>query len=85
MPHPKGNEKPLKPQRPLRPPPLAVLPKTTAYVQSTRARDLMKRHRTDFARNQIKIPSPGDYPGEEYLHAFEETLRSLARWLEESA
>jgi hypothetical protein len=26
-----------------------------------------------------------DYPGEEYLPAFEETLRRLARWLEESA
>jgi hypothetical protein len=31
------------------------------------------------------IPSPEDYPGEKYLQAFEETLRRLARWLEESA
>jgi hypothetical protein len=62
-----------------------ALPKTTAYVLSSRARDLVERHRIAFARNQIKIPSPEDYPGETYLQAFEETLRRLAQWLEESA
>lgn len=62
-----------------------ALSKTSAYVLSSRARDLVERHRIAFARNQIKIPSPGDYPGEEYVRAFEETLRRLARWLEESA
>lgn len=62
-----------------------ALPRATAYVLSSRARDLVERHGIAFARNQIKIPSPGDYPGEKYLQAFEETLRRLARWLEESA
>jgi len=63
----------------------AALPKTSAYVLSSRARDLVERHRSAFARNQIMIPSPEDYPGEKYLQAFEETLRRLARWLEDSA
>ncbi len=62
-----------------------ALPKTSGYVLSSRARDLVERHRIAFARNQIEIPSPGDYPGEMYLQAFEETLRRLARWLAESA
>lgn len=62
-----------------------ALPKTTAYMLSSRARDLVERHRIAFARNQIKIPSPEDYPGEKYLQAFEETLRRLALWLAESA
>lgn len=63
----------------------SALPKANAYVLSTHARDLVERHQIAFARNQIKIPHPEDYPGETYLQAFEETLRTLARWLEESA
>jgi len=62
----------------------AALPKTSAYVLSSRARDLVERHRSAFVRNQIKIPTPEDYPGEKYLQAFEETLRRLTRWLKES-
>ena len=62
-----------------------ALPKTTAYVLSSHARDLVERHRNAFPQNQIKVPRPEDYPGEQYLHAFEETLRRLAGWLEESA
>lgn len=62
-----------------------ALSKSSAYVLSSRARDLVERHGIAFARNQIRIPSPGDYPGEEYLRVFEETLRRLARWLEENA
>jgi hypothetical protein len=45
----------------------------------------VERHRIAFARNQVKVPHPEDYPGEEYLHAVEETLRRLAQGLEESA
>jgi hypothetical protein len=62
-----------------------ALSKTSAYVLSTRARDLVDRHRIAFARNQIKISHPEDYPDEKYLQAFEETLRRLAQWLEECA
>jgi len=49
------------------------------------ARDLVERHRIAFARNQIKVPRPEDYPDEKYLQAFEGMLRRLAGWLAESA
>jgi len=62
-----------------------ALPKATTYVLSSRARDLVEQHRVAFVRNQIEIPRPEDYPGETYLQAFEETLKRLALWLEESA
>jgi hypothetical protein len=62
-----------------------ALLKATPYVMSSRARDLVERYRVAFARNQIEIPRPEDYPGETYLQAFEETLKRLALWLEESA
>jgi hypothetical protein len=56
--------------------------KTSPYVFSSRARDLFERHQSAFVRNQIAVPDPRDFPGEEYLEAFEETLRSLGVWLQ---
>lgn len=58
--------------------------KATPYLLSSQARDLVGRHRVVFARNQIKIPSSEDFPGERYLDAFEETLGRLALWVEKS-
>ena len=62
-----------------------ALPKISTYAASLRARDLVERHRSAFARNQIKIPPPEDCPGERYLEASAESLRRLTGWLEESA
>lgn len=59
--------------------------KATPYLLSSKARDLMERHRAAFTRNRISIPNPDDYPGEAYLQAFEETLERLASWMEENA
>jgi hypothetical protein len=59
--------------------------KASPYVLSSRARDLMERHRIAFTRNQISIPYPDDYAGEAYIEAFEKTLSTLASWIEENA
>jgi hypothetical protein len=56
----------------------------TPYLLSSRARDLFERHQAALRRNRIGIPHPEDYPGEEYLQAFERTLRVLAQWMEEN-
>lgn len=54
------------------------------YLRSSQVRDLMERHRFAFTRNQLIIPNPDDYPGEQYLGAFEETLDKVALWLEQN-
>jgi len=54
------------------------------YLWSSQARDLMERHRLAFTRNQLVIPNPEDYPGEQYLEPFEETLDKVALWLEQN-
>ena len=59
--------------------------KASPYVLSSRARDLMERHRIAFTRNQISIPYPDDYAGEAYIEVFKKTLSTLASWMEENA
>ena len=56
----------------------------TPYLLSSRARDLFERHQSAFRRNRIAVRDPQDYPGEKYLEAFEETLRTLGEWMQEN-
>ncbi len=64
---------------------LTTIAVPVAVVRLDSRRSALVPLKIAFARNQIKIPHPEDYPGEKYLEAFVETLRTLARWLEESA
>lgn len=39
----------------------------SAYVLSSRARDILEEHQVAFSRNQIIVPDPNDYQGASYL------------------
>jgi hypothetical protein len=51
------------------------------YLLSTKLRDLVEDHRDAFNLNQLDLPDPTRYTGEEYLSAFTETIVNLAAWI----
>lgn len=55
------------------------------YLESSELRRLVLKHRTALTKNRIPIPEPSDYPGEEYLQGFGETLEGIANWLRQNA
>jgi hypothetical protein len=55
------------------------------YLLSTKLRDLVEDHRDVFIWNQIDLPDPRKYVGEEYLPAFAETIKNLAAWIKNEA
>lgn len=60
----------------------AELPgRPTPYLLSSRARDLVERHRPAFERSQIPVPDPEEHPGSAYLAPFESSVRALLEWM----
>jgi len=57
---------------------------SSPYLRSSDARRLVLSHRSAFARNRITVPEPSDYPGEEFLVAFDRILSAISSWLVES-
>jgi hypothetical protein len=55
------------------------------YMESSNSRRLVLKHRAAFTKNRIPVPEPSDYPGEEFLQGFEQTLAAVAKWLGEKA
>lgn len=55
------------------------------YLLSSRFRDLYYEHTRAFSLNQIPVPNPEDYPGDEYLDGFRETVRRVSNWVAENA
>jgi len=53
----------------------------TEYVLSSQARDLYYHHEMAFALNNISVPNPEHYVGEEYLKEFSLTLTLVSEWL----
>ena len=49
------------------------------YLQSSRARDVMERHRLAFDLNGVPLAPAVDHPGEEYLVALQSDVVELAR------
>jgi len=58
--------------------------RTSDYVLSSRARDIVRNHQEVLVRNRLAIPRPKDYAGETYLAAFRDTLAVLGTWLDGS-
>ena len=52
----------------------------SAYVASTKARDLYETHRPAFEDNRIPVPDPGT----DYLDDFESTVRTVSEWLRDN-
>lgn len=55
----------------------------SAYLLSSRARDLFERHKSAFERNRMQVPRPESYRGAAYLEGFQETIDILADWMRE--
>ena len=55
------------------------------YLLSTKLRDLVEDHHDAFFLNQIDLPDPRKYIGDEYLPAFVETIINLAAWIKNEA
>lgn len=55
----------------------------SAYVRSTRARDIFKAHARAFEANRIRAPRPENYEASAYLDAFAETIQVLKEWIPE--
>jgi hypothetical protein len=53
----------------------------SAYLLSSRARDIFEEYQSAFEINRIDVPRPEEYPGAAYLDAFEATVDALCRWL----
>lgn len=53
----------------------------SAYMLSTKLRDLVEDNQDVFIWNQINIPDPRRYIGEEYLLAFNQTINNLTEWI----
>ena len=53
----------------------------SAYMQSTRLRDLVEEHQEAFALNHLSYPDPRRYPGEAYLSACVQFIQELSRWI----
>jgi hypothetical protein len=51
------------------------------YPLSSRARELFTQYRWAFPQRELPLPDPGDYPGERYLPAFEETVEAVGTWI----
>jgi hypothetical protein len=56
----------------------------SAYLLSSDKRRLVLEHRAAFSWNRIAIPESSDFPGEEYLAGYDQTLLAVSRWLEAS-
>lgn len=54
----------------------------SAYVWSSRARDLAERHRQPLDAVRLRVPEPKHYRGSRYLPAFVETVEEVAQWAE---
>lgn len=50
------------------------------YLLSSALRDLFGRFRWAFRANGIALPDPADYPGADYLPAFDMTIDAVAGW-----
>ena len=57
----------------------------SAYLLSSRLRDLAEKHQDALRLNQISVPEPSNFVGEEYIPAFEEIAANLSRWLDRGA
>ncbi len=57
----------------------------SAYVQSSRARDVFLIHQRAFTDNRIDVPDPRDFRGAAYLAAFRDTVQALADWMVQAA
>ncbi len=55
----------------------------TPYLQSSRARDLVRQHTNAFELNGIPLPAETDYVGEEYLEPFGQAIERMAAWVGE--
>lgn len=53
----------------------------SAYLLSSRARDLFERYESAFERNRIQVPHPETLRGAAYLEGFEETIDMLTDWM----
>jgi hypothetical protein len=53
----------------------------SAYLLSSRLRDLTEKHQDALRLNRIRSPEPSQFIGDEYLVAFEEIAECLARWM----
>lgn len=52
----------------------------SAYVLSSKARDIAEEFGRAFSKNRILIPRPPDYRGAVYLEGFRETVKALRDW-----
>lgn len=53
----------------------------SAYILSSRLRDLAEKHQDALRLNQISVPEPSQFVGDEYLAGFEEIAANLAGWM----
>jgi hypothetical protein len=65
-------------------PPATAVRERSAYLESGDLRRLVLQHKTALAKNRIPVPEPADYPGEEFLAGFAETLAAVAGWMGEN-
>ncbi len=64
----------------------ASSPETQAmspYLLSSKARDLFFEHEKAFSMNHISVPGPARFEGTEYLEAFQNTIETIAIWIQE--
>lgn len=54
------------------------------YLLGSRLRDIVEAHEDAFILNRIEVPDPRRFPGEEYIHAFNDTISMLASWVRDS-
>ena len=55
----------------------------TPYLQSSRARDLVRQHTNAFELTGILLPAETDYVGEAYLEPFGQAIERMAAWVGE--
>lgn len=53
----------------------------SAYLLSSRLRDLIEKHRDALRLNRIAPPVASRLPGKEYIAAFEQVAENIARWM----
>ena len=58
---------------------------SSPYLESSHLRRLVLEHRVALTKNRISTPEPSDYPGEDFLDGFGQTLSAVAEWLGENA
>lgn len=59
-------------------------PAESRYLQSSRARDLIERHRSAFDLNAIPVTDPAAHPGELYLGVFASDVLALGQAVQQN-